>query len=85
MIFLVTFFLYVMALQKPLKTAIGFISLDYNQAVIALKVAEGGFLPPRLYVAKFATKSIPGAPGLFISGRKLTLAGSQSDGVWTVA
>jgi hypothetical protein len=32
-----------MASQKPLKTAVGLISLDYNQAVIPLNVAEGGF------------------------------------------
>jgi hypothetical protein len=33
-----------MASQKPLKTAIGLISLAYNQAVLPLNVAKGRFL-----------------------------------------
>jgi hypothetical protein len=33
-----------MASQKPLETPIGVLSLAYNQAVIPLNVAEGGFL-----------------------------------------
>jgi hypothetical protein len=35
------------ALQKPIKKAIGLKSLAYNQAVIPLNVAEGGFLRQR--------------------------------------
>jgi hypothetical protein len=36
-----------MASQKPLKTAIGQLSLAYNQAVIQLNTAEVGFLRSR--------------------------------------
>jgi hypothetical protein len=38
------FDLFMMAAQKPLKTAIGVISLAYNQTVISLNTAEGEFL-----------------------------------------
>jgi hypothetical protein len=36
-----------MASQKPLQMTIGQLSLAYNQAVIPLNVAEGGFLRQR--------------------------------------
>jgi hypothetical protein len=36
-----------MALQKPLKTPIGLLSLAYNQAVIPINTPEGAFLRQR--------------------------------------
>jgi hypothetical protein len=45
-----------MALQKPLKTAIGLLTLAYNQAVTSLNTAEGGLLRPRhKYIPKTKT------------------------------
>jgi hypothetical protein len=43
-----------MASQKPLKTAIGQLSLAYNQAVMLLDTDDGGFLrPSHNYEIKF--------------------------------
>jgi hypothetical protein len=45
-----------MALQKPLKTAIGLLSLAYNQAVTPLSTAEGVFCACVIPLYYFVTK-----------------------------
>jgi hypothetical protein len=45
---------FVMVLQKPLKMTIGQLPLAYNQAVIPLNVAKGGFLRLRHLFLRFS-------------------------------